>query len=271
MKRLALLTAITLFAVLLQGCRIEGDWIYGPDYYDYDEPSAPRGVYVINGDREVEIRWRFNWEDDISGYNVYVSDRYNGVYELIGSTSGNSFFDRGVRNGKTYYYAVAAYDFSGNESNLSKEQAYTTPRPEGYGRAIFDYLRYPNTSGYVFGADVVVAYDDKQTDFFFENENGAFWLNVYNDSDIQSMGQTGDLYDIPYAPSGGWATAKSVRAYVGHTYVIWTFDNHFAKIRITSITQDRVVFDWAYQTVQGVIDLKPAKQQRVLESAKLAQ
>ncbi len=45
-------------------------------------------------------------------------------------------------------------------------------------------------------------------------------------------------------------------AIVGHTYVFWTWDNHFAKIRISSITPDRMVFDWAYQLVEGEIMLK---------------
>ena len=46
-------------------------------------------------------------------------------------------------------------------------------------------------------------------------------------------------------------------AYVGHTYVIWTLDNQFAKIRIKNINADRIVFDWAFQFVQGEPQLKP--------------
>jgi hypothetical protein len=70
------------------------------------------------------------------------------------------------------------------------------------------------------------------------------------------MGQTNDIYDIPFAPTSGWSPTKDARAYVGHTYVFWTWDNHFAKIRISSITNERMVFDWAYQLVEGEIMLK---------------
>ena len=52
---------------------------------------------------------------------------------------------------------------------------------------------------------------------------------------------------------------KYTTAEVGHTYVIWTWDNHFAKIRIKSISNERVVFDWAYQLLEGEQLLKNGK------------
>ena len=64
--------------------------------------------------------------------------------------------------------------------------------------------------------------------------------------------------DIPFAPTSGWSPTKDAVATVGHTYVIWTWDNHFAKIRISQITNERVVFDWAYQLVEGERQLKPS-------------
>jgi len=70
------------------------------------------------------------------------------------------------------------------------------------------------------------------------------------------MGLTSDIYDIEFAPTTGWSPTKDAIAIVGHTYVIWTWDNHFAKIRISSITSDRMVFDWAYQLQEGNIQLK---------------
>ena len=94
----------------------------------------------------------------------------------------------------------------------------------------------------------VVAYDSIDVDFFFENYQGTFYLDVWDDTDIQDMGPTNDIYDIPYAPTSGWSTTKDAVAIVGHTYVIWTWNNHYAKIRISNITNERVVFDWAYQT-----------------------
>jgi hypothetical protein len=43
---------------------------------------------------------------------------------------------------------------------------------------------------------------------------------------------------------------------IGHTYVIWTWDNHYAKVRIKAISNERLVFDWAYQLLEGEQQLK---------------
>jgi hypothetical protein len=141
---------------------------------------------------------------------------------------------------------------------LSFEDIYATPRPEGFNQAIFDYMEFPNTSGYSFSLYSVVAYDSIDVDFFFENFDGGFYLDVWDDTDIQDMGPTNDIYDIEFAPTTGWSETKDAVATEGHTYVLWTWNNHFAKVRISSITNERMVFDWAYQLVEGDIQLKPS-------------
>jgi hypothetical protein len=47
-----------------------------------------------------------------------------------------------------------------------------------------------------------------------------------------------------------------VEAIVGHCYIVWTHDNHFAKFRITSLDAQRVQFDWAYQVDPGNRELR---------------
>ena len=227
----------------------------------------------MNGDSRVDIYWNPNRESDVAGYNVYYSYSYSGKYTLIGSTRNDYFVDNGAVNGDTYYYAITAYDYNGNESDLSKDVVYSTPRPEGFNQAIYDYRNFPNSGGFSFFDYTIVPYNDQNCDFFFENYQGTFYLDVWDDSDIQDMGPTNDIYDIPYAPTGGWSSTKDAFAIVGHTYVIWTFDNHFAKVRIKNITADRVVFDWAFQLVQGETQLKPSikdRSSRVLNKEKLA-
>jgi hypothetical protein len=245
---LALLTLISISA-----CEYD-DFVY---YADYTPPAIPSGVVVLNGDNRVDIYWNSNREDDLAGYNIYYSYDYNGRYTLISSTGTNYFIDFGASNGVTYYYAVTAYDYNGNESELSFDVVYATPRPEGFNQSIFDYRRFPNNAGYSFSNYLVVPYDDQRADVFFENYNGTFYLDVWDDTDIQDMGRTNDIYDIPFAPASGWSSTKDAIAKVGHTYVIWTWDNHFAKIRVKQITSDRIVFDWAYQMVEGNRMLKP--------------
>lgn len=253
MKKLKAFLIIIFAGFFLVSCDINDPHFYS----DYDPPLPPTGVTVLNGDNRVDIYWDDNRESDLSGYNIYYSDSYNGRYELIGSSSYPDYIDLGASNGVLNYYAITAYDYNGNESELSRDVVYATPRPEGFNEAIFDYLMFPNNSGYSFSSYSVVPYDDDDADFFFENYEGTFYLDVWDDTDIQDMGPTQDIYDIPFAPSSGWSTTKDVIVEVGHTYVIWTWDNHFAKIRVKNITPDRVVFDWAYQLVEGEPQLKP--------------
>jgi len=238
-------------------------------YYDDTPPSPPKNVYTITGDKRVDIIWDENYERDLAGYNVYYSYSYDGKYTLIGSTSKASFIDDGAKNGITYYYGITAYDFNGNESELSNDLVYDTPRPEGFNQAVFDYNRSPNNAGYDFSRYLVVLYNGDDADFFFENYSGKYFLNVWDDSDLQDMGKTNDIWDISHAPLNGWIplkpneNVKYTEAKVGNTYVIWTWDNHYAKIRIKSITGERMVFDWAYQLVEGNRELKRANSQEV--------
>lgn len=270
MKNIILPIALFSLAILFTSCDVNDT--------DYNPPNPPTGIEVLNGDSRVDITWNSNRESDLAGYNVYYSYTYDGKYTLIGSTKNNYFIDDGAVNGNTYYYAVTAYDYNGNESDLSHDVIYSTPRPEGLNRTVFDYINYPNSSGFTFNDYSVVPYDDQSTDFFFENYNGTFYLDVWDDTDIQDMGSTSDIYDIPYAPSDGWIplvqgeNIKYVEAIVGHTYVIWTWDNHYAKVRIKNITGERMVFDWAFQLVEGEPQLKQAakdKSSRVFNKERL--
>ena len=220
-------------------------------------PASPSGIQVINADNRVDLNWIKNLENDLAGYKIYNSTSYNGKYTLIGTSAYNSYIDDSAKNGVLNYYAITAYNESWIESDLSKDVAYATPRPEGFNQSIFDYRKFPNTSGYSFSIYSVVAFDSTMTDFFFENYNGIYYLDVYTDTDILDAGPTNDIYDVPFAPAVGWSPTKDTIAVVGHTYVIWTWDNHFAKIRVKNITTERIVFDWAYQLVSGNIQLKP--------------
>jgi hypothetical protein len=236
----AVAAILILGGILFTGCIriIEPDRI---------PPSAPTGLRTSTGDNFIELAWDPSPETDVAGYNVFVSARYDGRYELVGSTPTTYFMDAGAHNGNTYYYAVTAYDYDGNESGLSRDVAYDVPRPEGYDVILQDYRVSPNSSGYDFDQYAVLPYDAQTTDMYFENFNGDYYMDVYTDTDIQDLGYMKSLLDVTVAPSSGWSPTHDVRLYAGHTYVVWTHDDHYAKFRVTSISPSRVVFDWAYQ------------------------
>ena len=239
------LSVAVLASLMGLGCRSHSSSV------DLTPPAAPRGVETYAGDGFTEIFWTENTERDLAGYNIYVASDPHGRFRQIGSTRSADFVDRGVVNGETYYYGVAASDFDGNEGALSVDVVGVTPRPEGYNVALPNYITSPNSAGYDFSTNSIGPYNDKYTDIFFEYSNGVAYMNVWNDSDIQDMGFTKSLDEIREAPNGGWAPTKDVPLIVGHTYVVWTWDNHYAKLLVTSLSAQRAVFDWAYQLQEG--------------------
>jgi hypothetical protein len=133
---------------------------------------------------------------------------------------------------------------------------HDTPRPEGYGVQLSDVKTSVTLSGYDFSTYSVTKYDDNWTDVFYETAGGVNYLEVWTDTDIQDMGYTTSLDEITYAPASGWSPSRTVEAIAGHTYVVWTSDDHYAKVYVTSVTPTSITFSWAYQTAPGNRELK---------------
>ncbi len=234
-----------------------GVLLFAPCSYeeaDHEPPAVPRGLTSITGDGEVMLTWYHNTEPDLAGYRIYRGPAPEGPYYLIGETNLDYFLDYGLVNGQTYFYAISAFDIHNNESDLSYETVFDTPRPEGHNEKVFDYTEYPAYAGWDFSACTVVPYDYSYCDFYFGyNEPNAsyYFFTGRIGTLIQDMGYTSSFDEIGYAPENGWSPSGMVEAITGHTYVIWTWDNHFAKIRVTSINPDYAIFDWAYQIDPG--------------------
>ena len=233
---------------------------------DVTPPAAPRGVSSVTGDQVVYLQWLENTEADVAGYRVYEAPCASGPgcpYSLVGATTGTTFTVTGLVNGATRYFAVAAYDVAGNESDLSYQTIFDTPRPEGFDRFLNNYLGAPVTAGWDFTAFAVRPWDDARTDMFFGTNGATFQMFVPDyQTDIQDAGWASSLDAVDYAPTGGWAPSGTVELIPGHCYVVWTRDDHYAKFRVTQIVPAsgpnpaRVVFDWAYQVDGGNRELK---------------
>ena len=230
---------------------------------DYHAPAAPRAVYSVTGDHAVEIGWIGNTEYDLDGYRVYRNNEPSGYFERIAtvSESRTHYTDRDVRNGRTYYYAVAAFDKSGNESELSHGDVFDTPRPAGRDLYLTNATREPRRSGYDFSRFEVLDYRDLEADIFFWStpEDGDWMVATERDSntftDIQDAGFV-HLDDVDWAPEDGWAPTGDVPLIVGHSYIVWTWDNYFAKFRVLDIDDREVRIDWAYQVDRGNPELR---------------
>ena len=83
-------------------------------------PAAPtttvRDVPYTGG--ELGLVWDANTSADLVGYRVYRSTAQGGPFELVKTLAktATTFVDSGLTDGTIYYYKLAAYDTSNNES-----------------------------------------------------------------------------------------------------------------------------------------------------------
>lgn len=234
---------VIIGSLLLAGCTVNE---FSPDYV---APSVPRGIFTSAGDNVIDVYWDPVPEYDVASYRVYASDRYNGRYEFIGSTSGTYFPDYGAANGLTYFYGVSAVDYSGNESPLGLDEYMSVARPEAYGVRLSNVRVNQELAGFGFATAQVLPWDLVATDIYYDYDQGVPYMVAYGD--IQDLGPTRDLRDVPIAPDGGWSPMREVILRRGYTYVVWTEDNNFAKFRVVDVRPDAVIFDCAYQLQSG--------------------
>lgn len=260
-RRTHLLAILLLTVGLIAGCQESGILHY------YHPLPPPGGVYTITGDGRVDIGWNEIYSPQLDRYYVYRGGCEEGPYYYLGSSRDNYFVDYEVVNGVTYYYAVAATDRDGRESELSYEYIHDTPRPEGWDLCVEDYDDYAGVDFSRYNGNMIVPYDhpycdmyilwDEEYDQFAMKsttvlDGGELWGN-----DIQPFGWVGSLDEVDWAPEHGWTleTEDVVLLVEGHAYQVWTWDNHFAKFRVTKIGYDYVLLDWAYQVDWGNAEL----------------
>ena len=258
MKKLLLITMLLIGSIFIfSGCEDEV-YIVKPDH---TPPSVPKGFYSITGDEVVHLIWEENDESDFKEYRVYRCLDNEDYYHRIATTKIAKFDDHDVANGITYHYAVSAIDYNGNESALSKWVIHDTPRPEGHDQTLYDRFYEPSQSGFDFLHAQVLDWEDYYADVYLEYDANlkVFFLCVANkQTDIQDFGFTDDLDDVDWSPSEGWSNVGWVEVIKGHTYIVWTADDNYAKLRVTKIEGNtRLTFDWAYQVDPGNHELAP--------------
>ena len=77
---------------------------------------------------QVQVTWNANTEEDLAGYRLYVgqaSGQYGEPVD-VGNVTGH-VMEITPQHGATYYFALTAYDTSGNESGYSDEATCFVP------------------------------------------------------------------------------------------------------------------------------------------------
>jgi predicted CXXCH cytochrome family protein len=85
-------------------------------------PVVPAGLGARMASGGVELRWEISSEPDFKYYAVYRGTTANFVPgEPIGEVTNAMYQDNNVVDGQRYYYKLASFDFSGNQSEYSAE------------------------------------------------------------------------------------------------------------------------------------------------------
>ncbi len=82
-------------------------------------PAPPAGLRATPSATTIELSWEANTESDLAAYRVYRSVDGGAFTKIADVSEIPAYSDRAVESGKTYRYAVAAVDKSGNESGRS--------------------------------------------------------------------------------------------------------------------------------------------------------
>ncbi len=91
--------------------------------------SAPTSVKAETKSRwEIDISWK---ETGAKSYNVFRSNTKNGYYRKIGTTKKNTYADKNVDSGNTYYYKITSVNGK-KDSKFSKVASAkaSAPAPE---------------------------------------------------------------------------------------------------------------------------------------------
>ncbi len=264
MKKLYLVALIAIMGLSMVGC--EDDCV--TCNVANPVPATPQGVYSVTGDEAVYIYFNGIYETDVKEYWIYYSEEPTENYQHIATVPAESnpnldlliyeYVDDDVDNGTTYYYAVAAVDHANQVSELSAEAVFDTPRPDGVVTLFPNHLE-PSTSGFNLETQTVVYDTSTIADVFVDVVEGTYFINVTAENiDIQDLGYTADFDEIGWAPGYGWSNLGFIELVPEHTYVIWTADDHFAKMRLLAINgSGSATFEWAYQTVESLPELAP--------------
>ncbi len=87
--------------------------------------SLPASISESLTENGATVTWDANTESDLSGYKVYYGTSSGNYFDVIDVGNTTSFLINGLLIETTYFFAVTAFDFSGNESEFSDEVSFT--------------------------------------------------------------------------------------------------------------------------------------------------
>jgi hypothetical protein len=90
-------------------------------------PPVPARVAFIVSAGSIELVWDRSVAPDLAGYRIYRAEGAGAFQRIAETRQGPSYSDRKIEPGKTYRYAVSAFDQIDNESDKSAPVTVTLP------------------------------------------------------------------------------------------------------------------------------------------------
>lgn len=124
---------------------------------------------------EVKVAWQPNTEPDLAGYVVYYGPKERPQRYRIEVGRQTQYLISNLKAGETYYIAVTAVDYAGNESGFSQQLAARAGGgSEGSGAALKSFLLQSHPNPFHISSH-------KNTSFTFElGEEAPVKLEIFN-------------------------------------------------------------------------------------------
>ena len=240
---------------------------------------APQALTSTSLNGAIHLRWSSNSVDASHGtfdyYRVYSTsyDAARGVctanWTVEGTTVTDAFLAGNLVNGVARCFAVSAIARNGSESTWS-DARLDTPRYDAKNAFVYSTVFRRDSSGFLFFDDatrkfgVVGASTRADLDFTIErHSDGSLWFAPARAGVTMALYSTQpvvELTSIDRAPSTGFS-GVTIEALPGYAYVFRVVKAdgvHFAAIRVAFSTANYIVFDWAYQSAPGSVELSRA-------------
>jgi len=239
------------------------------------ELPAPLGLRSITLNGAIQLAWSDNALQ--ANRNVFDYYRiYSGAFDaahssctswnLEGSTVSDAFLVANLTNGVTRCYAISAVSRDGHESSWSSA-THDTPRYDARNVLVYSRDVKADSSGFLFYDESAHAYGKVATatrtdvDFTIErHSDGTLWFKPARTDVLMATYGTAavpDLTSIDRAPVSTLSNV-TIEAVPGYGYVFSTKKSdgvHYGAARVAFVANDYVVFDWAYQSSAGNVEL----------------
>ncbi len=270
-----------LLAALTAGC----DSITSPGTVQPKDLAPPLGLTSVTGSGAVTLTWRgSNYGEDREGFQIYQAAGSQSpvpgetipvafgttAVTTLSSTQDAGVFSKtvtGLTDGTTYSFLVVAFKDGGAKISRPSDVVTDTPRQEstlldltngpGNERFILVDTDPPSTSASATGADLLCQ-------SFNAGAGDRPGLVGQGGTRVQDVGYVTSWDEIDRAPlgSGSYPDAShSVEVLTGHVYAVFTADNHYAKVWVTTLHVGNLGYSCrvAYQSQAGNNDLKPRR------------